>query len=294
MLERLKERTVGTALIYGCPAFVNRVRNIGTPIWERDWDVLLILDACRLDLMREVADEYDFLGGPENIAPFWSVASKSNHWMERTFAAKYADEVERTAYVTGNPFTAKTALGARPALIDEVWRYAWDEGAQTVPPRPMTDRAIATWREADVDRMIVHYMQPHDPFLSHPEMVPPRTPEDFGEELDSVWQRAGRTVPMADVWEAYRDNLRSVLDDVGLLLENLEAPTVAISADHGNAVGEWGVYGHPGDVLLPGIRRVPWIETTGHDDGEYEPTTERDEEVAALDVEDRLRSLGYK
>ena len=293
MLERLKERTVGTALIYGCPAFVNRVRNVGTPVWERDWDVLLVLDACRLDLMREVADEYDFLGGPENVGSLWSVGSKSNEWMERTFTAEYADEVERSAYVTGNPFTSKVTFDPAPAVLDEVWRYAWDDEVRTVPPRPMTDRAIATWREEDVDRMVVHYMQPHGPFLSRPDMGTYRTPDDFGQGFSSLWGEAGRTIPMSEVWEAYRDNLRRVLDDVALLLENLDAPKVAISADHGNAVGEWGVYGHPGDVLLPCIRRVPWVETSGRDDGEYAPEVERTDDAVTVGVEDRLRSLGY-
>ncbi|MFC6837279.1 hypothetical protein [Halomarina ordinaria] len=291
-LGELTERTVGTALVYGCPAFVNRVRNVGTPIWERDWDVLLVLDACRTDLMREVADEYDFVGR-ENVGTLWSVGSKSNEWMERTFAREHAADVERTAYVTSNPFTSKVRFGAEPAVLDEVWKYAWDDDVSTVPPRPVTDRAIDTWREGDADRMVVHYMQPHGPFLSRPDMGTYGDPADFGVGFSSLWGEAGRTIPMAEVWKAYRDNLRLVLDDVALLLANLDAERVAISADHGNAVGEWGVYGHPGDVLLPCIRRVPWVETTGTDTGEYDPETAREEENVE-DLEERLRSLGYK
>jgi len=40
---------------------LNRVRPDGTPIYEREWDVLVVLDACRLDLMEGVADEYEFI-----------------------------------------------------------------------------------------------------------------------------------------------------------------------------------------------------------------------------------------
>lgn len=30
-------------------------------IWDREWDLLIVLDACRLDLLRSVENEFDFL-----------------------------------------------------------------------------------------------------------------------------------------------------------------------------------------------------------------------------------------
>lgn len=271
--------------------FVDHVTNVGTPVWERKWDVLLVLDACRVDMLRDVAEEYTFIGGPDEVGTHWSVASKSNDWLRRTFSGEHGDAIGETAYVTGNPFTAKVQFEVEPAVLDEVWRYGWDEDLSTIPARPITDRAISTWRAEDVSRMIVHYMQPHGPFVHRPELGSYGDPEDFGEGFGDLWARAGDEISTEAIWEAYRDNLRYVLSEVELLLDNLATDGVVITADHGNAIGEFGVYGHPREMLLPSIRRVPWVRTSGRDTNEYRPTTERDS--SSTGVEDRLRHLGY-
>ena len=300
-LDRVREVASWRATAGLSRWWVENADNPGTPVWERDWDVLLILDACRTDLMREVAHEYEFVGSAENVGTHWSVASKSDDWLRRTFAPEFAEETERTAYVTGNPFTAKIDRPVEPARLDEVWRYAWDDDLRTIPARPITDRAVETWRtreELGVDRMIVHYMQPHSPFVSRPELGEYGTPDDFGEGFGVLWGRLREDLSIDEAWAAYRDNLRYVLDDVELLLENTDADRVAITADHGNGVGEFGVYGHPSDVLIPSVRRVPWVETVARDAGEYVPGTERavadeGESDAGDEVADRLRALGY-
>ena len=275
----------------GSDAFVQYVRNPGEQIWDRPWDVLVILDACRVDLLRQVTHKYDFHtdGGTH-----YSIASKSNDWMRRTFVDAYREEVRETAYVSGNPFTAKVDFEVEPAIVDEVWRYAWNDRLATIPARPLTDRAIDTWRNRDADRMIVHYMQPHGPFVPEPDIGEYGTPDDFGDGFGSLWDRVGRDIPEPKVWNAYRENLEYVLDDVELMLENLDAETVAISADHGNAFGEWNVYGHPKDMLLPSVRRVPWVVTDAEDTQSYEPrTTVPDRDADEDAVEDRLQNLGY-
>lgn len=62
------------AVTIGSLARISILGNPGTPVWDRDWDVLLILDACRLDLLEEVVDDYPFLGV---VRTHDSVASKS-------------------------------------------------------------------------------------------------------------------------------------------------------------------------------------------------------------------------
>lgn len=273
--------------------YIDKVGNPGHSIYEREWDVLVVLDACRVDLLREVAADYEFVG---DIETFYSLGSKSPTWMRRNFGPEYAEERSRTAYVTGNPFS-KMFDGSEFAYFDEVWRYAWDDDLHTIPARPLTDAAIETWRrdEDDVDRMIVHYMQPHVPFVPEPELGSYGGPEDFGDSFNDLWNQAGYTLSEDRVWRAYRDNLRYVLEDVELLLENMAAERVVITADHANAFGEFGFWGHPSEMLLPSIRMVPWVTTRAVDSGEYEPTLDR----SAIDdcddqtVTDRLQDLGY-
>lgn len=271
--------------------YIRRIGNPGHSIYERDWDVLVVLDACRVDLIREIADEYEFL---EEIETFYSNASKSSTWMERNFGGEYANETANTAYVTGNPFS-RMFSGSEFAYFDDAWRYAWDDDLHTIPARPLTDSAIDVWRnESGVDRMIVHYMQPHVPFVSEPELGSYNGPEDFGDGFNDLWDQAGYTLPADQVWDAYRDNLRYVLDDVRLFLRNVDAERVVITADHANAFGELGFWGHPPDMLLPSIRRVPWVVTSGVDGGEYEPTVDRSGQIHDDQaVTDRLQDLGY-
>lgn len=261
----------------------------GTNVYERDWDTLVILDACRVDLLREVANEYPFVGPVES---FESVGSMSEEWMRKTFTDEYADETRQTAYVTSNVFSGRVLDADQFLELDEVWRYAWDEDLGIVPPRPVTDRAIAVARDRQPDRLIVHYMQPHHPFVAG------NAPDGF--DADPFGQGTGTTVVDAlrkgrisrdAFWNAYRENLHLVLEDVAVLLANHDADTVVLTADHGDALGEWGIYDHPAGCLHPAVKNVPWAETTAVDGGEYEPHLDQGDQRAG--VEERLRELGY-
>lgn len=256
----------------------------GTNVYYKEWDVLLILDACRVDAMEEVADEYSFLDTPDTMR---SAASTSIEWMEKTFTDEYRDEIENTIYVTANQHS--DSVSELPFLdFENVYDYGWDDEVGTVPADVVTDVSIEAGREyrGEYDRMIVHYMQPHFPSIPKPI--------GHGNKFDNVWKELmiGRG-DKDEVWESYIANLRYVLDHVDVLLENIDAETVAISADHGNGIGEWGVYEHPVGVPTASVKTVPWYVTTAVDERSREP-----EEMSSMDVdnvnpEQRLKSLGY-
>jgi len=263
----------------------------GTNIYEREWDVLVILDACRVDLMREVAPEYSFIG---DIGSFESVGSMSEEWMEKTFTEECAAEISNTAYVTANVFSDTVLSDSRFDVLDEVWKYAWDDKLGVVPPRPVTSRAISVGREHKPERLIVHYMQPHHPFIADGGGTADFEPDPFGRRgTETVMDTLRRNrVSHEEFWKMYRANLRCVLEDVSLLLSNVDADTVVLTSDHGDAIGEWGIYDHPAGFLHPVVKNVPWVETTASDTGEYEPTQQREDNVN-VDIKSRLRSLGY-
>ncbi len=248
------------------------------------------MDACRVDLLDEVRHDYDFLADFDTI---YSTNGTSKAWMETNFANQYRDEMAETAYVTGNPFSSECADETTFGHLDEVWRYAWDDELGTIPARPITDRAISTARELDPERMIVHYMQPHFPSVPVPDIGSAIDLDDVGGEwTDSIWHqlRAG-SVSKSEVWQAYKANLEYVLKDVELLLKNISAETVMVSADHGNAMGEYGFYGH-GRYPLRCVREVPWCTTSADDSGNYEPNT--DFSSGDGDIIKRLQALGYR
>lgn len=261
----------------------------GEPIWESEWDILVVVDACRYDLMEEIQGEYDFI---ETIDEFRSVNSLTRLWMAENFDERYADRMRETVYISGNPWSEGMIDDALFADVEHVWEYAWcDPG--TVPPEPITDEVIRRHREDNPSKTIAHYMQPHAPFLPNPDLGPEKQLERFGNQLTGdIWDALKRGEYSRDVvWEGYRDNLRRVLNDVERLLRNVDAERVVITSDHGNALGEWGIYGHPPNMPLDCLRRVPLIETSAEDTGE--PIQSKREYEEDIDRKEQLRSLGY-
>lgn len=283
---------------------------IGTNIFDRDWDALLILDACRVDAMYEVADEYEFI---ESVDAITSVGSASFEWKNNTFRNRYKSEIKQTAYVTQNPlidkvltngdYTGKPAMPFGPSdwdvvdrddfqYLEELWRCNFDESSEWLVtngessvrhPRHTTDRAIRAGREVDSERLLVHYLYPHDPYIFSDQNVL--------HNFDEAIKRGDAT--KNEAWEAYIDHLRIVLDEVEILLNNFDG-NVVLSSDHGEAFGKFGFWRHPPGCPLPSVRRVPWVETTGRDSGEYEPIAPGPTEVdTSADVETRMENLGY-
>lgn len=276
------------------------IHRYGRRIYDHDWDILVVLDACRMDMYQDVVNA--------DAGSAWSCAGTSTEWMEKNFVQKYSDEMAETAYISGNPFTEQI-FGGKPwaegnnadagsafGLLDEVWRYGWDDEAGTIPPEPLTDRAVRVGRENEYDRIIVHYMQPHMPFIGSDRTWGRMDVENFGEGTKgNVWYRAMLgEVDVDAVWEAYNDNLRFVWEYVETLLSNMDGDLV-VTADHGNCLGEWGMWGHRGYVPAPALRRVPWDRYEAVDRETYEPSDISPESSHVSDeVNERLEQLGYK
>ncbi|AAG19460.1 conserved hypothetical protein [Halobacterium salinarum NRC-1] len=280
----------------------------GTHVYDEDWDLLVILDACRVDVLDDVADEYAFI---ETVDSRWSIGSHSHEWLTQTFSRAHEAEIAETAYISGNGHTYETFTEreyppdetvpvCRPnwngvderdfGHLDMLWETAHTDGIG-VPPRAITDRTVEVARESEYDRTVAHYMQPHIPYISQ-AVAEDRQPT----ELESRgWKHLeSGTADRSEIWELYEDNLRLVLDEVELLLENVDAETVVVTADHGNAFGEYTITGHPEGMLLPSVRRVPWVTTTATDTGTFDPdgdygTASED----TTDINDHLEDLGY-
>jgi len=285
---------LGTAYLRLLQA-VGRRLDYGTPVFEREWDVLVVLDACRADLLRSVAPDIEFLDSVETVR---SVGSSSSEWLENTFVGH--PETGDTVMVTGNTWTDRYLDADAFAALDEVWKYAWDEELGTVPARAVTDRAVALARERDPERLVVHYMQPHHPFVPDPldgDDGLARTGEHSNTANPWVALRRG-DLSTDRVWAAYEANLRYVLREVATLLGNVDG-RVAVTADHGNLFGEWGLYGHPMHTPVPALLAVPWAEATGVDRGGRDPDLTPPEALPVSRVygaggdHDRLEALGY-
>jgi hypothetical protein len=119
--------------------------------------------------------------------------------------------------------------------------------------------------------------------------------QDFeSQPWDNVWHKLRKgEVDHEEVWDGYVANLEYVLDHVETFMENVSGE-VLITADHGNLLGEWGMYSHPDWVPLPALKRVPWIKISAENTGEYEPTDHSKENRERTDRSEQLEALGYK
>lgn len=259
-------------------------------VTDETWDVLIVLDACREDLFREVVDTDRF----ESYDSRYTAGSATVEWAEKNFSGQAMTD---TVYVAGNPVASRGVQTAFHSFV-EVWRESFDSVLGTVPPEPVTAAALEANREHPEKRLVVHYLQPHYPFLGYPELRYAKfgqteevTVSEAKEGASDVWEALELGLVDRDtVWEAYADNLRRVVESVEELLEEVDG-TAVVTSDHGNLLGERvtplriPMYGHPPKIHHPALREVPWAVREGSStDSERRPEAE---------IEEQLESLGY-
>lgn len=271
----------------------------GVDVMAEDWDNLLLLDGCRVDAYTESEGRPD-----DPLETRFSRASTSQTFIERNFNGR---ELHDTVYVTANPYVKDLDLGVFHTVVNVL--DEWDDDLQTVPPAAVTLAARAAHDRYPEKRLIVHFMQPHYPFIGPTGRELTHRGyhlEHDGELPPSVWRvlqygyEGYEDVTHDRVWNAYIENLEIVLEHVDELLDTLVGRTV-ISADHGNLLGErvWPIparaYGHPKGLRAPELVEVPWhvIEDEERKFVVSEPPINAAERVDG-DVEAQLKALGYR
>lgn len=302
------------AVYAACAAVLQSRIRWGNNIYSEEWDALVILDACRVDALREVQDEYDFIS---DIESRWSRGSTSKEWLENTFTEQYEEEISSTAYITANyyanhltdenysrieyPIARDETVGEdymSKIISDDIvcssdfgefitlFDKLVGENEKQLHPKEVTDCAINVARSSNCDQFIIHYMQPHHPFIHS------NSSEPWNETPFNYLNNGG---DFEKVWNGYLENLRLVLDHVGLLLDNLDAEVTILTADHGELFGEWGLQTHAVGIPHPNLRKVPWVETTARDNLSHTPEKVISEKTVSDEViEERLDALGYR
>ncbi|WP_227353201.1 hypothetical protein [Haladaptatus salinisoli] len=263
--------------------------NDGIDVFEEDWDNLVILDACRYDAFEAKADRLD--GTLESRV---SRGSMTREWIRANFSNR---ELHDVVYVdaNGNYVHILDELNSELHAHVGVWQDEHRVGEENTIARPetLTEAAMDAAEEYPDKRLLVHYVQPHYPFLG------PTGQEHFDatDELNAITSKYGFEDGL--VRRAYEENVDLVLDEVERLLPELPGKTV-VSADHGELLGERlfptpiRTYGHPNGVYMDELVKVPWFVTRNGERKEIrsEPP-EQGEEYDDSAVEQQLRDLGY-
>jgi len=260
-------------------------------VMEKEWDYLIILDACRYDYFKKVYKDY--LKG--NLRKTISPGTYTLEWFLKNFKESYKNLI----YISGNPYINFKTYGKKFFKIIDVWNWGWNERLGTVHPKVINEAVLKTKGRHPTKRLIVHYMQPHVPYLSLGPLVMPQNYllrkqkptsifdryRNAADNMIGRWLRLGvkwkikeilRLPPAAEMEvvlrklgkerlrEEYEKNLRIVLIYVSELSEKLEG-IIVISSDHGERLGENGRYWHgkgPFGLRDKYVLEVPWFEVT--------------------------------
>ncbi len=234
-------------------------KNNGIYVMDEDWDNLIILDCCRYDTFVKVS-------GIECEFRISRGSCTKEFLIENFHGKKYLD----TIYITANPFVDKYVKDCFYKVIS-VWKTDWNEKYHTVLPQSVVKRALETEKKYPDKRLIIHFMQPHIPFIKNPELnilgwgekstfkILNRNLNEKGVIPSNPWKEVGRgNIDLATVYKAYERNLEAVLPYAFKLAYKLNGKTV-ITSDHGQALNDrlWPlpikIIDHPCSIYIPSL-----------------------------------------
>lgn len=139
---------------------------------EENWDYLIILDACRFDFFRDLYRNY--LDG--DLKKAVSPATTTMMWLDKVFKDYHEDivyvsanpyinsKVEITGQYRGSKFNGKKHF----FKVVDAWKFGWDEQLGSIPPNSVNDALFKIKESYNYKnkRFILHYMQPHEPYIS--------------------------------------------------------------------------------------------------------------------------------
>jgi hypothetical protein len=245
-----------------------------------DWDVLILLDACRYDVLSDIAE----------TAVVESVRSPASATPEFLSKASQRGVFNGSVYVSANPQVESVELGSDVQHV-HVYSDHWDEHLSTVRPDPVYEQVFEA---AGQGRPVVaHTLQPHYPHICeigertvpvpngvHPAAHGSTAVEGAGFQA----MLASGRIPLGKARRSYEASTRFAWRKASSVAARLAADgnRVVVSSDHGVLFGEYGLVEHPVNVRLPKVEEVPWVV--------FEPDglTDRTDGVT-----EQLEALGY-
>lgn len=247
-----------------------------------DWDILVVLDACRADVLRDTAS------WPVQTAV--SPASCTPEWLRAIASCElFAD----THILSGNPQYEKVGVKYGCKTLEPFWETHWESTLQTTLPEPMLNRVDEVIDDA-TGGVVAHLQQPHWPYvaklggewmLACDKLGPWSVSDGDTASLQVAMQRG--LIDIEKAKQAYKASIRSVWKTLSEYLSQWvdQGHTIVVTADHGETFGrfrEFGFYEHPCGCHVPPLVNVPWIELRPPKKTQADKT-----------VENRLRALGY-
>jgi hypothetical protein len=271
----------------------------GADIIREDWDTLILLDACRFD---------DFESANQLQGELSSRISRgvdSYEFISRNFVGRRLHDL---VYVTANPHVRLLNGNEFHAVITDPIDQ-WDTDVGCVRPESVTAAAKDAHQQYPNKRIIVHYMQPHDPplgptgqILREKYQIAGPITNDSSKDNNRVMKLVAKgVIPTSVARKAYRETLAMALEEVGSLAEMVNGKVV-ISADHGEHFGEepykllGPLYEHYRNPRTVELCKVPWfiLDTGGSRRKIVSGEPNQEPVMSGRVIENQLKALGYQ
>lgn len=219
--------------------------------------LLIVLDACRYDALHKLVNDRQFnvRGKHAHVERVDSEVPNTHTWARTKWDGEYdATYISPIPFISNQEVDGPTGGGSYYGAehfdkVVDVWRTDWNEEYDCVMPEDIVKHTMAN---RDDDKIIAHFGHPHMPHLGS-------TAFDQDEYVGENLAQMGPQIPPKELEESYCGTLEVVWDDGVLpLLHDFKDRTICITADHGEALGEGGRYGH--NTMTPEVNHVPWIE----------------------------------
>jgi len=205
---------------------------------KHDKVVVVVLDAVNIDVFRKVYGE--------DFEVVWSEGFSTEPWLIKTFIENSENKIFReVTYICSNPFCELHFNKLRKifhTIIPLSQKY-WNSKYGTVMPAVVTTSTLIYAKFYKYRKMIVHYMQPHPPFIHLSYNEPSIRKEDVVEKkINREYLLARCSWRYRKFFKlAYVKNLEIVLTHVRKLTNELKQMNyeVYLTADHGEILGKW-------------------------------------------------------
>lgn len=223
-------------------------------IAARQWQTMIILDACRFDVFERCVKETTLTGSLHVVD---SDVIHTEEWYYRNWQNPAPDVV----LVSGHPKPWQIYL--HHSFYRAVACYML---ASFPAPGPVLDEAVKAAAICPGKRLLVHLVPPHLPFvgkqgakwLAQYDWGMIDTPLDKGsQQVYTIVRDYGKANGWDDLRAYYAEGLLCALGQIERVINDLPAPVI-ITADHGEMIGEDGKYRH--SARHPAIQTVPWME----------------------------------